>query len=130
MSNKDRFEKKPKNSIPTNTLSFKERLSALSNIPSFLKMVWKTSPGMTLGSALLRLVRSAIPLAMLYVGKLIIDEVILLSKGESLLPSDHLWFLVALEFGLAIAADALNRSITLIDSLLGDLFSTIFKPSV
>jgi ATP-binding cassette subfamily B protein len=123
MSDKNRFEKKPKNSIPANTLSFKERLSALSNIPSFLKMVWQTSPGMTLGSALLRLIRSALPLGMLYVGKLIIDEVVLLSKGTSLLPSDHLWLLVALEFGLAIAADALNKSITLIDSLLGDLFS-------
>lgn len=123
MSEKSRFEKKPKNSIPTNTLSLKERLSALSNLPVFLKLVWQTSPGMTLAGALLRLLRSALPLAMLYVGKLIIDEVLLLSKGNPGITPDRVWLLVGIEFGLAIAADALNRAITLIDSLLGDLFS-------
>ena len=35
----------------------------------------------------------------------------------------HLWELVAIEFFLAILSDALNRAITLMDSLLGDLFS-------
>ncbi len=123
MSEKSRFEKKPKNSIPTNTLSLKERLSALSNLPVFLKLVWQTSPGMTLAGALLRLLRSALPLAMLYVGKLIIDEVLLLSKGNPGITPDRVWLLVGIEFGLAIAADALNRAIMLIDSLLGDLFS-------
>ncbi len=123
MSEKSRFEKKPKNSIPGNTLSLKERLSALSNLPVFLKLVWQTSPMMTLAAALLRLLRSALPLAMLYVGKLIIDEVLLISKGSPGTSPDHIWLLVGVEFGLAIAADALNRAIALTDSLLGDLFS-------
>ena len=123
MREKSRFEKKPKNSIPANTLTFKERLSALANLPAFLKLVWQTSPWMTLGSSLLRLVRSALPLGMLYVGKLIIDEVVFLNKGTGNAPTDHLWTLVAIEFGLAIAADGLSRAITLMDSLLGDLFS-------
>lgn len=123
MSENSRFEKKPKNSIPTNTLSLRERLSALSNLPVFLKLVWRTSPGMTIAGALLRLLRSALPLAMLYVGKLIIDEVLLISKGSPGVTPDQVWLLVGIEFALAIAADALNRAITLIDSLLGDLFS-------
>ncbi len=123
MSEKSRFEKKPKNSISTETLSLKERLSALSNLPAFLRLVWSTNPGMTVGSAVLRLVRSALPLAMLYIGKLIIDEVVNISKGNPGTASDHLWLLIAIEFGLAIIADVLNRSISLIDSLLGDLFS-------
>lgn len=123
MREKSRFEKKPKNSIPASTLTFKERFSALANLPAFLKLVWQTSPGMTLSNAFLRLVRSALPLAMLYVGKLIIDEVVFLSSGAGNAPTDDLWTLVAIEFGLAIAADGLSRAITLMDSLLGDLFS-------
>jgi ATP-binding cassette subfamily B protein len=123
MSEKSRFEKKPKHSISADTLTLKERLSALTNLPAFLKLVWQTNAGLTLGSAALRLIRSALPLAMLYVGKLIIDEVLIISKGAPSVASDHLWFLIAIEFGLAIATDVLNRSIILTDSLLGDLFS-------
>ncbi|MEJ7694001.1 ABC transporter ATP-binding protein [Daejeonella sp.] len=123
MSEKSRFEKKPKNFISTDNLTFKQRLSALSNLPAFLKLVWQTNPGMTLASASLRLIRSTLPLAMLYIGKLIIDEVVIISKGASIGAHDHLWLLVAIEFGLAIVTDILNRAIALIDSLLGDLFS-------
>jgi ATP-binding cassette subfamily B protein len=75
---------------------------------------------MTLGNALLRLVKSAIPLSMLYVGKEIIDEVIRLAETEGA-SQEYLWTLVAIELGLAVLSDLLNRSITLMDSLLGDL---------
>ena len=123
MSEKSRFEKKPKNSIPANKITLKKRLYALSYLPVFLKLVWKTSPLLTVAAALLRLIRSALPLAMLYVGKLIIDEVVLINNETPDYTSDHVWMLVAIEFGLAIFTDALNRAIILIDSLLGDLFS-------
>lgn len=123
MSEKSRFAKKPKNAITPNSLTLKERLSALANLPAFFKLVWQTSPSMTIGSALLRLLRSALPLLMLYIGKLIIDEVILISRSDGNLSADHLWKLVAIEFAMAIAADALSRAIMLMDSLLGDLFS-------
>jgi ATP-binding cassette subfamily B protein len=76
---------------------------------------------MTTGSFLLRIIRSAMPVALLYVGKLIIDNVVLLSKTHST-DTYHLWELVGLEFGLAILTDGLSRAITLMDSLLGDRF--------
>lgn len=123
MSEKTRFEKKPRNSISADKLTLKQRLSALSNLPAFLKLVWQTSPGLTLGSSVLRLIRSALPLAMLYIGKLIIDEVISISQGQAGTSTDNLWILILIEFGLAIATDVLNRAIILADSLLGDLFS-------
>ena len=123
MSERTRFEKKPKNSISLDILTFKERLSALSNLPAFLNLVWKTNAWLTLSSAGLRLFRSALPLAMLYVGKLIIDEVVAINTGSRGSGTDYLWSLIAIEFGLAISTDVLNRAIALIDSLLGDLFS-------
>ncbi|MGZ3838943.1 MAG: ABC transporter ATP-binding protein [Flavisolibacter sp.] len=103
-------------------LSFKERFSALKNLPRFFKLVWQTSPVLTLTNGLLRVVRSAIPVAILYIGKLIIDQVVLMSHGQGL-SQRHLWILVLAEFGLAILSDGLSRLTNLVDSLLGDLFS-------
>ncbi|MCY7357622.1 MAG: ABC transporter ATP-binding protein, partial [Rudanella sp.] len=57
-------------------LNWKDRFSALKNLPDFFKLVWQTSPGLFLGNAIGRLFRAAIPAATLYVGKLIIDEVV------------------------------------------------------
>jgi ATP-binding cassette subfamily B protein len=103
-------------------VTLKERFSALANLPAFFKLVWETSPSLTLANAVLRIIRSAIPVAILYVGKLIIDEVIHLSTvhGAS---HKYLWELIAIELGLAVLSEALSRATTLIDSLLGDLFS-------
>ncbi|MFL9483212.1 ABC transporter ATP-binding protein [Chitinophagaceae bacterium LWZ2-11] len=104
-------------------ISFKERLAALKNLPRFFKLVWQTSPSLTISNAVLRTLRSAIPIAVLYVGKLIIDQVVLLSHSPANTSHNHLWQLIGLEFGLAIASDVLGRAISLMDSLLGDLFA-------
>ena len=103
-------------------VTLKQRFSALGNLPAFFKQVWNTSSSLTLATGILRLIRSAIPVSILYVGKLIIDLVVHLSKRTDH-GSTHLWELVIIEFALAILSDALGRVTTLIDSLLGDLFS-------
>jgi ATP-binding cassette subfamily B protein len=118
-----RIEKKTNTNPKLKTLTFKDRLSALQNIPRFFKLVWQTSKGKTLISAALRILKSAIPLAILYVGKLIIDEVVLLNAGKGMLSTETLWKWVAIEFGLVILSDVLGRAIGLVDGLLGDLFS-------
>jgi len=104
---------------------WRERLIALRNLPAFFKLVWASSPWMTALNAGLRLLRSAIPVSVLYVGKLIIDEVILLNRDQGHVSSHHLWVLIGIEFMLALFNDALGRSISLLDSLLGDLFGKL-----
>ena len=108
------------------TPSLRERFTALRNLPPLFRLVWQISPAMTLGSLLLRLFRAGLPLAMLYVGKLIIDEVVRLA-GLSAVPAlddlTLLWTFVAIELGLAILSDGLGRAVALLDSLLGDLFT-------
>ena len=104
-------------------LSLKERFSALNNLPAFFKLVWHTSPSLTICNIVLRIIRSAIPLAILYIGKLIIDEVVLLTHSTNAVSHNYLWQLVGVEFGLAILSDGLTRATNLVDSLLGDLFS-------
>ncbi len=117
------FRDKQAQRAATEQLKFKDKLSSLRNLPRFFKLVWQTSKPMTIINCLLRIARSATPLAILYVGKLIIDEVIHISHAHGAVSHNHLWMLVATEFGLAIASDALARAISLMDSLLGDLFS-------
>ncbi|HEY4650710.1 MAG TPA: ABC transporter ATP-binding protein [Pontibacter sp.] len=103
--------------------SFKEQVGALKNLPRFFRLIWETSPSMTVGNMALRLIKSSLPLAMLYIGKLIIDEVIRLIGAAGNHDLSYLWMLVAAELGLAVLSDLINRGITLLDSLLGDLFS-------
>lgn len=107
----------------TDKISFKERLGALRNLPEFFRLIWQTSPWLTIINSLLRIIRSAIPLAVLYVGKLIIDQVVLASRQDADYYQVYLLQLIAIEFGLAILADMLSRAISLMDSLLGDLFA-------
>ncbi len=101
---------------------FREQFGALRNLPKFFSMIWATSKPLAIGNAILRLLKSAIPLLMLYIGKEIIDEVIRLMNdgGEDY---DYLWLMIGLELALAVFSELISRSITLLDSLLGDLFS-------
>lgn len=102
--------------------SFIEQFRALKNLIPFFNMVWNTSKSLTALNVLLRILKSILPLIILAVGKEIIDEVLLLIANSSD-DMSNLWFWVALELGLAIFSEIMNRAITLIDSLLGDLFS-------
>src|SRR5450631_3376851 len=110
---------------PQSKPGWKERLNALRNLPAFFKLVWASSPWMTGLNAGLRLMRSAIPVSVLYIGKLIIDEVILMNRHAGAVSTHHLWMLIGFEFLLALFNDALGRSISLLDSLLGDLFGKL-----
>jgi ATP-binding cassette subfamily B protein len=69
----------------------------------------------------LRLTRAFVPVAVLWVGKLIIDAVVATRGGA--LDTRQLWRLVALEMALALAGEMLSRVSTVVESLLGDLFS-------
>ncbi|WP_127846263.1 ABC transporter ATP-binding protein [Psychroflexus aestuariivivens] len=96
--------------------------ASLRFIPRFLSRVYQTHSGLFIGNVLLRLLKSLIPIALLWVGKEIIDEVILQVDLE---PSDltRLYWLIGIELLLAILSDVFNRLIALTDGLLGDLYS-------
>lgn len=117
-------EKRPLlyNRVPQPTL--KEKFAALRNLPRFFTLVWQTNHWYTIVNAVLRIAKSAVPVVVLYIGKLIIDQVVLLANTpDSNTDHTYLWQLVAAEFVLAIVSDALSRAISLVDGLLGDLFS-------
>lgn len=115
------------------TPSLRERFDAMRNLPPFLRQIWHTSRGLTLASLGLRLVRALMPIVTLYIGKLIIDEAIRLVglglPGTGLEQAwrsgvlDHLLWLLALEFALAILSDLFGRMISYADTLLSELFT-------
>ena len=93
-------------------------------------MVWRTSPQLTAASLLLRLVRALLPVAVLFLGKLIIDEVLHLSQRPDH-PADaagwiasglllRLALLILAELGLAVLTDVLGRVVSLVDALLAE----------
>ncbi len=93
-------------------------------------MVWRTSRLLTASSLALRLIRALMPIVTLYIGKLIIDEVVALVQrpdnpgtlGDWLASGllTPLILLLAAEFALAVFADILGRIVSLIDSLLSE----------
>ena len=105
---------------------FAARLGALKNIPPLVAMIWRTSPPLLVASILLRLAKSGIPVAMLWVGKLIIDRVVAAAgadAGGGPGAAEEIYRLLALEFGLAVVGDLMARGVALCDSLLGDRFT-------
>jgi ATP-binding cassette subfamily B protein len=84
-------------------------------------MVWQTHRGYTASMVALRFLRAFVPIATLWVGKLIIDTVVeALDTGPDF---SRLWRLVTLEVGIVVAGEVLARGSALVESLLGDLFS-------
>jgi ATP-binding cassette, subfamily B, bacterial len=118
---------------PTDSRSLKERVGALRNLWPFLQMVWRTSPQFTATSLLLRLVRALLPVVALYIGKLIIDDVVLLVQAPDKPETFQQWLqsgllnrlglLLFAEFALAVMTDVLGRVVSLVDSLLSERVS-------
>jgi len=103
-----------------------QRLQALRHVAPLLKLVFATHRGYTAAILALRLVRSAVPVAVLWVGKLIIDEVIAgigVAQAGGQVDWRRLGTLVGLELGIAVVGEGLARLSSLLESLLGDLFA-------
>src|SRR5688500_12219070 len=106
--------------------SWRERLQALRHLPKLLRMVWDTNPAYVVGILLLRIARSVIPLAVLWVGKLIVDEVVLainLAQAGGTASWTGLAVLLGIELAIALVGEGLRRVSALLESLLGDLFA-------
>ena len=112
----------PKSLKDDSKTSLKKSFSALVYIPRFFKEIWKTNKKMFLMSAICRLVGALLPVVILWIGKIIIDEIVLQSKLE-VTDLAKLWTYVGIEFGLIILSDLVSRAISLTDSLLGDAYS-------
>ncbi|HZD04409.1 MAG TPA: hypothetical protein VE173_05815, partial [Longimicrobiales bacterium] len=101
---------------------FRERVKALRLVPRFMAMVARTKPSYAVGILLTRVLAAFGPVTLLWVGKLIIDGVVA-NIGAANPNWRGLFGLVALEGVVALVMEALRRTTSVLESLLGDLFA-------
>ena len=96
---------------------WRDRLSALRNVPTVLHYVWESGRSVVILGLLARVVASLLPPALFWVSKLIIDAIFRIVTTHQ--PITHyLWWLVAAEFALALAQGLVGRVIDYTDALL------------
>src|SRR5690242_1998693 len=100
--------------------TWRERVAALRYVGRFISLVWDTDRAFTTAMVVLRIVRSLVPVAALWVGKLIVDGVVSATRG-TMRPA-QIWHYVALELLIVVVGELLARASALIESLLGDKF--------
>src|SRR5690349_23549167 len=98
--------------------TWSERLQALRHVPPLLKLVYQTHRGYTVAILALRAIRSFIPLAVLWIGKLIIDGVIAAMQLRARGTAVDWWSLgglVGLELAIAVGGEGLARVSSLLE---------------
>ena len=96
---------------------WRERLSALRNVPAVLRFVWESGRAVVVLGLVARVVAALLPPALFWVSKLIIDTIYrILTTHQPAGP--RLWWLVAAEFGIAVTIGVLGRAIDYLDTLL------------
>jgi ATP-binding cassette subfamily B protein len=106
----------------TSWTGWRQRISALRNVPAVLKIVWDSGPAVVIFGLVSRLFSSIIPLVLLWITKLIIDGIV-----HAVSTHQHVqrgfWWLVAAEFSVAVLNSVLTRTIDYSDSLLADKYT-------
>jgi ATP-binding cassette subfamily B protein len=109
--------------------SWRERLSALRNVPPVLRIVWQAGPAVVGFGLFFRLFASLLPLGLLWITKLIVDNIVHAVSAHQPVPS-RFWWLVAAEFVLAILTGVVSRAIDYTDSLLADKYTRFVSVQV
>jgi len=105
---------------------FREQLKSLKYVPALFKLIWQTNKGYMVVNISLRVLRSATPVMLLFIGKQIIDTVVAALKSNEpthILENATLWHYILIELGIVFVSEILGRGIALSESLLGDLFA-------
>ena len=101
---------------------WQERLSALRHVPPVLKIVWRSGPLVVTMGLVLRLFASLLPIALLWIAKLIIDSIVHAVASHQPVGRGF-WWLVAAEFGFAVLGSFVGRTIDYFDALLADKYT-------
>ncbi len=106
--------------------SWTDRVRALRNVTPLIRMIWDTSPALTSTTLAIRLVSAFIPVGQLWIGKLIIDQLVQVMRHRA--PnSGRVWVYLSWEIALVVLSDVLGRLGALCDSLLGDKFTNVLS---
>ncbi|MCU4181081.1 ABC transporter ATP-binding protein [Bosea sp. BH3] len=108
----------------------RRKLARWNQVPRLLRSLWRTSPALFVTVAIVRLLRALQTPAVLFVGKLIIDEIVLQTRTPSPGPTLNDWIesgrasalasWIFVEFLLVAGGNALNRLGMLVEGLLSE----------
>jgi ATP-binding cassette subfamily B protein len=100
---------------------WKERFSALRNVPAVLRIVWESGRVVVSANLVLRVVVSLVPVALLWITMRIIDAIVH-ARATSHPVLVRLWWLVVAEFCVAVLGSILSRALDFLDALLADKY--------
>jgi ATP-binding cassette subfamily B protein len=100
-------------------LTWREKFGVFRPVRQFLRLAWQTHRVYASATVLLRLLRATVPIATLWVAKLIIDAVVAARMGRPNL--SRLWLLVAVELAIVALGEAMDRGSAAVEALFGDL---------
>ena len=105
------------------TPRWRDRVAALKNIPPILHIVWEAAPKVIVSTVVCRVLAALIPLAVLAVTRVIVNDIVDHRNHGAALPGNF-WYLVGLEFLLAgVIAGVLARLIVYSEVVLADKYS-------
>lgn len=102
--------------------AWRERLQALKNVPPVLRILWDSGPYVVVLGMICRVIVALIPVSTSWVTGLIVDNITEIVHHRTTL-SPHLWWLVALEFALAVGGSLVGRVTDYYDSVLADRYT-------
>lgn len=104
------------------TSQLRQRLTALHNVPFILRLVWEAAPRIVMLGLAVRIASAFIPVAALWVSKMIVDLAVA-SANHMGSASPRIWWLVAAEFCIIGAGAVLGKTIGYCEARLADEFS-------
>jgi ATP-binding cassette, subfamily B, bacterial len=101
--------------------TWQHKFAALRAVPQFLRMAWESHHGYMVATVALRMLRAVVPIATLWVAKLIIDTVVAARMGRPNI--SRLWLLVGIELLIVAVGEALDKASTAVEALFSELCS-------
>ena len=102
--------------------AWRERLQALKNVPPVLGIVWRSGPFVVVAGLAARILVSFIPVAAGWVAASILGHVTAIVNHREQV-SRELWWLIGLEFVLAVSGGLVGRIIDYYDAVLADRYT-------
>ena len=103
------------------TLTWREKLGVVRFIRQFLHLAWQAHRGYATVTVLLRLLQAFVPIATLWIAKLIVDTVVAARTGRP--NSRSLGLLICVELAVVATGEALDKGSAAVEALFGDLCS-------
>ena len=114
--------RKPRSIAEEKTVDWSSALKSFRYLPLFFKDILKSSGRTFIVNFIFRILSAFTPIVILYVGKLLIDEIIL--QANAVDPNlKWVWIYLAIEFALVFFSNVVGTIISLTEGLIGDLYS-------